>query len=397
MGLAWGATGGLRVVLGVGYSLRSGSVRRTLALAAPLDDRYNLRRQWGVAWALSDVSAPPTGAGVVPVPLVTLRAGGRDVPFLGGLSLAQDVRDGLWRLQATVGRPVARGEAVALTMGASTWQLLATEGSSERADVLADGHRLVAASAPALWDVTPIGQLLGRAAWHTGAASTLARALAAPASLAWALPDVQLPATLVHEALWGLSRWQAIARLARACGGWALVSPDGSTITCRSAGTNQGRHVPLEASWRDAVPVAVLVSNRTVADSIADDPAQPSVAGDTARHLLVRPVPWRDVALRATAPATLSAPTQTDIELTDTLDLTAGVGQLTRPMDTLLSAEVWPTSAGPLRWWPDDAGVWLDTPTHATARVRYRSRALAVVATSPTLSPTLITIEDTPT
>jgi hypothetical protein len=150
----------------------------------------------------------------------------------------------------------------------------------------------------------------------------------------------------------------------------------------------------LEASWRELDPVAVVVANRDIADGIADDPAQPATAGGSVRHVLVRPVPWRTVVLRATAPATLSAPTPTEVEQTDTIDLTAGVGQLTRPADALLSAEVWPASAGPLRWRPDDTRVWLDTPAHATAQVRYRSRALAVSVHSANLAPTLMTIED---
>lgn len=393
-GLVWGATGGQRVALAVGYSLSMAGPRRAHGIAAPLDDRFRLHKHFAATWSLPDASAPSSSGHVVPVPSVTLVAGGRSVRFLGGLSLAQDVRDGLWRLQATVAQPVARGEAVACAIGSDVWHLTATEHSIERADVLADGYRLVAASAPALWDATPIGQLLGRAAWHTGQASTLARALAAPASLAWVLPDVVLSAPLVHEALWGLSRWQAVQRLARACGGWALVSPDGAAITCRSAGVALGRHTPLEASWRELEPVAVAVTNRDVADSIADDPARPSLAGDASRNLLVRPVPWRGVVVRATAPATLSAPVQTDVVQTETIDLTAGVGQLSRPVDTLLSADVWPSSAGPLRWQPDTVGVWLDAPAHATARVRYSSRVLAISATSPTLTPTLITLED---
>ncbi|MDP3926147.1 MAG: hypothetical protein Q8Q84_22685 [Hydrogenophaga sp.] len=393
-GMVWGATGGQRVALAVGYSMSVAGPRRVHGFAAPLNDRFRLHCHWATTWALPDASAPSSSGQVVPVPAVTLEAGGRSVRFLGGLSLAQDVRDGLWRLQATVAQPVARGEAVACAMGPNVWHLMATEHSIERADVLADGYRLVAASAPALWADTPIGQLLGRAAWHTGQASELARALAAPASLAWDLPDVVLPAPLVHEALWGLSRWQAVQRLARACGGWALVSPNGTAITCRSAGAAQGRHTPLEASWRELDPVAVVVANRDIADGIADDPARPSPAGGAVRHLLVRPVPWRGVVLRATAPATLSVPVQTDVVETETIDLTAGVGQLSRPVDALLSADVWPSSAGPLRWQPDTAGVWLDAPAHATARVRYSSRALAVSATSPTLTPTLITLED---
>ena len=393
-GLVWGATGGQRVALAVGYSLSMAGPRRAHGIAVPLDDRFRLSRHWSATWALPDASAPSSSGHVVPVPSVTLVAGGRSVRFLGGLSLAQDVRDGLWRLQATVSQPVARGEAVVCAIGSDVWHLMATEHSIERADVLADGYRLVAASAPALWADTPIGQLLGRAAWHTGQASTLARALAAPASLAWDLPDVVLSAPLVHEALWGLSRWQAVQRLARACGGRALVSPDGAAITCRSAGAEQGRHTPLEASWRELEPVAVAVTNRDVADGIADDPARPSLAGDASRNLLVRPVPWRGVVVRATAPATLSAPVQTDVVQTETIDLTAGVGQLSRPVDTLLSADVWPSSAGPLRWQPDTVGVWLDAPAHATARVRYSSRVLAISATSPTLTPTLITLED---
>jgi len=393
-GLVWGATGGQRVALAVGYSLSMAGPRRAHGIAVPLDDRFRLSRHWSATWALPDASAPSSSGHVVTVPSVTLVAGGRSVRFLGGLSLAQDVRDGLWRLQATVSQPVARGDAVACAIGSDVWHLMATEHSIERADVLADGYRLVAASAPALWDATPIGQLLGRAAWHTGQASTLARALATPASLAWALPDVVLSAPLVHESLWGLSRWQAVQRLARACGGWALVSPDGAAITCRSAGAAHGRHTPLEASWRELEPVAVAVTNRDVADSIADDPARPSLAGDASRNLLVRPVPWRGVVVRATAPATLSAPVQTDVAQTETIDLTAGVGQLSRPVDTLLSAEVWPGSAGPLRWQPDTVGVWLDAPTHATARVRYSSRVLAISAKSATLTPTLITLED---
>ena len=138
----------------------------------------------------------------------------------------------------------------------------------------------------------------------------------------------------------------------------------------------------------------MAVTNRDVADSIADDPARPSLAGDASRNLLVRPVPWRGMVVRATAPATLSAPVQADVVQTETIDLTAGVGQLSRPVDALLSAEVWPSSAGPLRWQPDTVGVWLDAPAHATARVRYSSRVLAISATSPTLTPTLITLED---
>ena len=393
-GLVWGATGGQRVALAVGYSLSMAGPRRAHGIAVPLNDRFRLSRHWSATWALPDASAPSSSGHVVSVPSVTLVAGGRSVRFLGGLSLAQDVRDGLWRLQATVSQPVARGEAVVCAIGSDVWHLMATEHSIERADVLADGYRLVAASAPALWADTPIGQLLGRAAWHTGQASTLARALAAPASLAWDLPDVVLSAPLVHEALWGLSRWQAVQRLARACGGWALVSPNGTAITCRSAGAAHGRHTPLEASWRELEPVAVAVTNRDVADSIADDPARPSLAGDASRNLLVRPVPWRGVVVRATAPATLSAPVQADVVQTETIDLTAGVGQLSRPVDALLSAEVWPSSAGPLRWQPDTVGVWLDAPAHATARVRYSSRVLAILATSPTLTPTLITLED---
>ena len=60
----------------------------------------------------------------------------------------------------------------------------------------------------------------------------------------------------------------------------------------------------------------------------------------------------------------------------------------------MASARAISPSAGPLRWQPDTVGVWLDAPAHATARVRYSSRVLAISATSPTLTPTLITLED---
>ena len=109
----------------------------------------------------------------------------------------------------------------------------------------------------------------------------------------------------------------------------------------------------------------------------------------------VRPSPWRHVMIRATLPAVIEEMEEITTAHTETIALVDGVGAVTTPISEVIAADVWPSSVGALRWRQNEVSVWIDSPDNATATVTYKSKALKVTVRSTTLSPTLLTVEDT--
>lgn len=346
-----------------------------------------VRASWSTSWSINGQQVAIT------VPAWSLVCDG--IPLLAlKLSIVQSKDAGDWQLSATIAEPesaIEPGAPVTLTLGTQTWQLVLTESSADRADTTDKTIDLRAASPIATWITEAIASRDDVTPPHGGMASAVAAAIAGATPLAWQLPDWYLTPIMV-SGLADSGAADALRSLAQAAGGMLLSLPDGSLEARPVSGTHLGAVSAMEARLVREAPGVSGIEMRThdISDGIEVD-------GDgSTRTVRVTPQPWRDVSLRiAGGGVTMAVPAVSTREITaDILPIMGGIGNASRPVSRILSAQFSDGVSRALHFRPSEPGIWLDAPIDTVVTLNYETRAIESTIETTTRQPINIIVED---